>query len=368
MTINHTDIFDKQGNVILNEKVFAYLKKYCPTAVRSIERISKNKELFTRPDSVVDGEITLFIPGAFNSLADLVKNIDSAPAPVAQRSSFDTRVGKEVLESASKEFEDRVSKAPNVLGIKTENNGSISASKNLAWDPSKHNRMVEGNGPAMCDRKPDDYPENCDCDRCQFMFNCNTSCDCVDELDYDYLIRKSPDNIIINFVHLVADLVANNVTDIPNIAWIIDEHSATWEDEKDFINSKDAAWLKKYVFNIVKNRYNGIVDKECLIEYMEHTLSYVYAETLLHTKRNLQHEELTANNENGFWTIVSRVLCKLACDEYLLEWHNVVMTRKGYNRVAKIVLDMQQIANARAIGVTYHNGLTLPKRWDIWDK
>lgn len=360
MTITHTDIFDKQGNIILNEKVLAYLKKYCPQAVRSIARISKNKELFTRPDSVVDGEITLFIPGAFDSLADLVKNIDNAPAPVAQRSSFDTRVGKETHEDTGKKFRATVSKVLNDVRLeaekisdKAENDKRPDDSKKCAWDPSKHNRMTECNGPAMCDSESEDYSENCDC---------------VDELDSDYLIRKSPDNILINFVHLVADLVANNVTDIPDIAWIIDEHSATWEDEEGFINSKDAAWLKKYMFNVVKNRYNGLVDKECLIKHITELISYIYAEALLHTKCKAQHEALTSKNEHNFWTIVARVLCKLVCDEYLLEWHNVVMTRKGYNRITKIVLDMQQIANARALGVSYNNGLTLPKRWDIWDK
>lgn len=317
MNIDSSQIFDKDGKIILPEKVMAYLEQHFPAAVRSIKRIAARRELFEREDSVICGHVTLYIPSAksikFDTLENLTRYAEFAPAPTANFVNFETRVGTVVKKPVSAHTTVPQTVAPSA--------------------------PVQHTAPAPVSKPVEDNAE-------------------IDEDDIEWLNLHSPDEIIVAATENIIELVTQqNEKSIPVLSDIIIEYG---NNEHAGLNFKDLNWIYKFGFNTVKDVYNNVVDKEVLIDRLAREIQLGYQRADM-TKRKYANGQI----DKSMWNIIARVFCRMACNEYLLEWHNIVMTRKGYNRIVKVTLDMEQLIRANQLGVGYRNGLSLPNRWSI---
>lgn len=106
----------------------------------------------------------------------------------------------------------------------------------------------------------------------------------------------------------------------------------------------DAAIVKEFsrAVSTILDDYNGILDKTIL------------ADKLFEALDNGGHH-FTRSDIND--------IIRLACFKNILEWRNLCMNRRGFNRIVKMVSEFHAQAFARSLGGNLDIGCTLPMDW-----
>lgn len=128
--------------------------------------------------------------------------------------------------------------------------------------------------------------------------------------------------------------------------------------------------LAKVAFRIVKENAN-IMDVKLLRKRLSNVLHCAYKKEFDALAEQLNSRVFMGPTTPAGWMnekelahdIVSTAVERL-CSTVCLQWHDLVMTCKGYKRIVKIVTAIQAVQNAKNLGVDLDIGLTkLPNQW-----
>lgn len=164
-----------------------------------------------------------------------------------------------------------------------------------------------------------------------------------------------------NIKQLVENHEALNEDDIPSIVEIMQKNgfSAVSAADKLF-EEKVLTFLHvpyKFGRNILKE-FNGIVDKDVFLNELE---SAIEQSKILDTNLAFEAINQTERDARGVACAVTNMLC----EREVLEWRNLLMTRKGYNRIVRMFSEFfaQRMAG-NLFNTPLDIGCTYPSSWD----
>lgn len=128
--------------------------------------------------------------------------------------------------------------------------------------------------------------------------------------------------------------------------------------------------LAKVAFRIVKENAN-IIDVKLLRKRLSNVLHCAYKKEFDAIAKQFNSRAFTGPTTTSGWMyenelahdIISDAVERL-CSTVCLQWHDLVMTCKGYKRIVKIVTAIQAMQNAKNLGADLDIGLNkLPNQW-----
>lgn len=281
---------------------------------------------------------------------------------------------------------------------------------------------VKGDAPVMAKRDPKDYPENCECGKCDFSNVCNISCDCTGDVDeeeedelphipsdwtleteedkkawgdaekaYKNLRDQSPyaDEMTSPEEDLAWDKVATRfgLPDVEKMQKIVSKEveretkktsgfneltklvrEIATNDEDNNIVDSDLCELYSAYFdqfrieakNLLK-QYNGFIDKDVYIHLLSIALYVKNKEEVIwlnDKKYPLFDDMYTARD-------VAKDVLDDICEDEVLSWRNVLMTRKAYTRFVRMFSEFySQKVSEKMFGTPLDIGCTFPRSWD----
>lgn len=368
INITSNDIFNNKGEIILPKNVMEYFYVSAPQAFRAINRVANNHDLWNNNGSV-EGEIMLIIPtDKYSTLEEFMANTKDIPAPVAINVSFETFPPKKDKEPEEKPEEMK----PVKPHIKHHDAADIwdkiraqyvkRTGSELKLSDSLQNRINDiidrlnsKNSDKHIEKVKDVITEVVDNDDDIIIVP-------LAESNGDYkILREKLVYTLLHTLNCQLGKLVNNGIKIPSTETFtaaFDEASKSGSRWKN-----NYRWISKKVFDFVKDNFGNIVDREVLVKSLAQELIDIY--------RNLRYSighDAKVKHFNGntvVWNKIARIFIAIACKETVLEWKGLVMTRTGFNRIARVMIDMKAMKEAEMFGVKNTIGITFPRRWDF---
>lgn len=390
INITSNDIFSDKGEVILPKDIMEYLYIFAPQAFRGIQRVANNKSLWDN-NGCVDGSIMLIIPNNdYSTYEDFKEHVKTMPAPVAVNVSLETFPSRKKVEPVCENKEEckceekKECKRPETNWSRRRYRLPFRPRRSYTsgiWDRLKDQYLKQtGSELKITDKVrktvndvlDELYKKHKECPHVEKVKDVIKEVADIDDNDVDidiiplkdkhYNYKYNEDELVYRLlsglskqlVHLSAQGIELPPTETFTEAFSrMVKYSQSWK--------ANCKWIAKAVFKVVKVDFANIVDKEILVEHFTEQLIKKYCNVAV--KLGKSHRPIVNNNQ--VWQKIARIFISIACTESLLEWKGLVMTRTGFNRIARVMIDVEAMKKADIYGVKNTIGITFPRRWDF---